>query len=111
MTDLFSRLATTASRACGRGSTFAVMLFLILFWLILGPVFAWSDSWQLVANTSTSLITFLVVFLIQNSQNRDTLAIHLKLDELVRANAGARNEVAASEKLSERDMADLVQRT
>jgi cytochrome c len=74
-------------------------------------VFAWSDSWQLVANTSTSLVTFLVVFLIQNSQNRDTLAIHLKLDELVRVSAGARNEVAASEKLSEVDMADLVQRT
>jgi low affinity Fe/Cu permease len=111
MTDLFSRLAHTASLACGRGSTFAVMFFLILLWLTLGPVFAWSDSWQLVANTSTSLVTFLVVFLIQNSQNRDTLAIHLKLDELVRAVEGARNEVAASEKLSEDDMADLVRRT
>jgi low affinity Fe/Cu permease len=87
------------------------MLSLIIVWLMLGPLFAWSDSWQLVANTSTSLVTFLVVFLIQNSQNRDTLAIHLKLDELVRASAGARNEVAASEKLSERDMADLVRKT
>ena len=93
----FGRIATRVSNASGSAWTFAAAIALIAFWAISGPVFGFSDSWQLVANTFTTLVTFLMVFLIQNTQNRDAEATQLKLDELIRAIAGARNRYIGAE--------------
>jgi low affinity Fe/Cu permease len=95
----FGDLAKAVSTWCGRASTFFAACFVIVIWGILGPFFHFSDTWQLIINTGTTIITFLVVFLIQNTQNRDIAAIHLKLDELIRSVDKARNEVAAAETL------------
>lgn len=103
----FSHLATASSKACGRPSTFLLATLSVVIWAALGPYFAYSDTWQLVINTTTTVITFLVVFLIQNSQNRDTAAIHLKLDELIRVTAAARNEVVAAEDMTETEISEL----
>lgn len=104
LADMFSRMATTCSRACGRPITFIIACLSVILWAALGPIYNYSDTWQLVINTGTTVITFLIVFLIQNSQNRDTAALNLKLDELILATSGARNEVAATELLSEKDI-------
>src|SRR5688572_15883078 len=80
----FTAFANTASHAAGRASTFALAVVVILAWAITGPIFGFSDTWQLIINTGTTIITFLMVFLIQNSQNRDNAAIQVKLDELIR---------------------------
>jgi low affinity Fe/Cu permease len=106
MHDFFARFATTAANWCGHASAFAIALAIVLLWVVTGPIFDYSDTWQLVINTLTTVVTFLIVFLIQNSQNRDTLAIQAKLDELIRSGNGA-NRYIGIEELSEKDLEAL----
>jgi low affinity Fe/Cu permease len=93
----FSRAASTISNFAGRPWAFMAALLVIVAWVVTGPIFGFSDTWQLVINTGTTIVTFLMVFLIQNTQNRDARAIHLKLDELLRATPKARNEFMETE--------------
>src|SRR6478672_2749075 len=97
MNELFRKFAHKTSEIVGSPWAFIIAVTLILLWLISGPIFGFTDTWQLIANTVTTLITTLMVFLIQNTQNRDAKAIHLKLDELLRANPRARNEFMEAE--------------
>jgi low affinity Fe/Cu permease len=103
----FDKLAHWTARHAGRASTFALALTTVLVWGISGPTFGWSDTWQLVINTATTIVTFLMVFLIQNTQNRDTEAIQLKLDELIRVNTKARNSLLQLEELTEEEIAHI----
>ncbi len=100
----FGRLAQTTSSHAGRPSAFAGALGIVLVWGISGPLFGFSDTWQLVINTGTTIVTFLMVFLIQNSQNRDTMALHLKLDELLRAVKSARNDIIDLEECDDAEL-------
>lgn len=106
----YSQLAKRAAFLCGKARTFAFALGVIIVWLVTGPIFHYSDTWQLVINTGTTIITFLMVFLIQNTQNRDTEAIQLKLDELIRAHQGAHNALLDLEELDVDIMAEFKKR-
>ena len=103
----FSHFASAVARLSGKASTFIAAVAVVLVWAVTGPLFHFSDTWQLVINTGTTIVTFLMVFLIQNTQNRDTLALQLKLDELIIAMKGARNEMACIEEDSEEELEDL----
>src|SRR6201994_1384428 len=100
----FSRFASQTAQIVGHPYMFLAAVFVIALWAITGPYFHYSDTWQLIINTGTTIITFLVVFLIQNTQNRDAKAIHLKLDELIRALGSARNNLLDLEELSDEEL-------
>ena len=103
----FSRFAKWTARVSGQPTTFGLALLVIVIWAITGPLFRFSDTWQLVINTSTTIITFLMVFLIQNTQNRDAEAMQLKLDELIRAIGGAKNAMLDLEDLDQEQLDEL----
>jgi low affinity Fe/Cu permease len=105
--DFFRRVASRTSHGVGSPWAFVAALSTIIVWSVTGPIFHYSDTWQLVINTSTTIITFLMVFLIQNTQNRDSHAIHLKLDELIRSNEVARNRLMCLEELNDREIDEL----
>jgi low affinity Fe/Cu permease len=106
-TPLFTRFSKWASRATGKPGTFIGAVLIILIWAITGPIFDFSNTWQLVINTGTTIITFLMVFLIQNTQNRDTEAMHIKLDELIRAVGTAQNTMMDLEELDEKELDEI----
>jgi len=100
----FSQVAQWTAQQCGRASTFILACVIIIVWAVTGPIFDYSDTWQLIINTGTTIVTFLMVFLMQNTQNRDTASIQLKLDELIRANENARNAMLSLEDLTEEQL-------
>jgi low affinity Fe/Cu permease len=110
MTEFFSRFSHKVSHLSGRPVTFAVAMLLIAGWAVTGPVFGFSETWQLVVNTATTIITFLMVFVFQNTQERDGEAVQAKLDELIYAVRGADNRFVAAEKLSDRELHALRER-
>src|ERR1700742_4672536 len=101
MNELFRKFANAVSTIVGTSWVFIIAVTIVVLWAISGPMFHFSDTWQLVINTGTTIITFLMVFLIQNTQNRDAKAIHLKLDELIRGVKGARTGLVNLEELSD----------
>ena len=105
--DAFRIFARRSSEVLGTAWAFIGALVIIAVWALTGPMFHFSDTWQLIINTGTTIVTFLMVFLIQNTQNRDAKAVHLKLDELIRALQGARNHLVDLEKLSDEDLKRL----
>jgi low affinity Fe/Cu permease len=107
VSDAFRIFARRSSIALGSAWAFAAAMLVILVWVLSGPMFHFSDTWQLVINTGTTIVTFLMVFLIQNTQNRDAKAVHLKLDELIRALKNARNELVYLEDLSDEELKKL----
>jgi low affinity Fe/Cu permease len=107
--NLFERFAHTVAHAAGKPAAFLTALTVVLVWLASGPLFGFSDSWQLIINTGTTIVTFLMVFLIQQSQNRDTMAVQVKLAELIIAAKGAKNTLATAEDMSEQELTELHQ--
>ena|SRR3989441_764069 len=107
MNELFRKFAQKASHIVGTSWAFILAVLIIVVWAATGPVFHYSDTWQLVINTGTTIITFLMVFLIQNTQNRDAKAIHLKLDELIKGVKGARTQLVDLEDLSDAELEEL----
>jgi low affinity Fe/Cu permease len=107
MNRLFARFATAAADVLGHAYVFILALLLVLLWGASGPIFGFSDTWQLIINTATTITTGLMVFIIQNTQNRDARAIHIKLDELLRAVNGAREDLADVEDRTEDDLKNL----
>ncbi len=103
---VFGDIASRTSQAAGRASTFILAAAVVVVWAVSGPIFQYSDTWQLVINTGTTIVTFLMVFLIQNSQNRDGAALQVKLDELIRASA-AHNSFVGIEHLSDEELEDI----
>jgi low affinity Fe/Cu permease len=110
LAEAFNRFAKGTARAAGHPTSFALALLLILLWALTGPVFGFSDTWQLVINTGTTIVTFLMVFLIQNTQNRDSVAMQIKLDELLRAVRGAHTTLANLEDMTEEELEQFKQR-
>jgi len=107
LTGSLEKLSIKATRFTGSSPAFAVAIAVVLIWLVTGPIFGFSDTWQLVINTRTTIVTFLMVFLIQRTQNKDTQAVHLKLNELVAALKGASNRLVDVEDLSEKELKTL----
>jgi low affinity Fe/Cu permease len=107
ISDVFRVFAQRSSAMLGSAWAFSAAVLVILLWLVTGPIFHFSDTWQLIINTATTVVTFLMVFLIQNTQNRDAKAMHLKLDELIRAVKDARNELVDVEDLSDEELKKL----
>jgi low affinity Fe/Cu permease len=103
-TGFFTRFAKWTSRMAGQPAAFAIAVATLLLWAVSGPLFGFSDTWQLIINTGTTIVTFLMVFLIQNTQNRDSEALHVKLDELIRAIKAANNALLDIEDLEEEDL-------
>ena len=102
--DAFTRFAKATARGAGHPATFGLALLIIIGWAVTGPLFHFSDTWQLVINTGTTIVTFLMVFLIQNTQNRDSVAMQIKLDELLRAAKGAQTAMADLEDLTDQEL-------
>jgi low affinity Fe/Cu permease len=103
--SLFGHISSSVTRATGSSYGFLVAFALVVIWAATGPMFGFSSSWQLIINTSTTIVTFLMVFVIQHAQNKDTLAIHLKLNELIASNAGANNRLVDIEEVSPEELA------
>lgn len=104
MTELFRKISHAVSEAVGSTAAFALAVLAIVVWALTGPYFDFSDTWQLIINTGTTILTFLMVFLIQNTQNRDSKAVHLKLDELIRSQQSARNRLVDVEDMSDQEL-------
>lgn len=109
MGEIFHKIATRVSSIAGSPGTFIIALGIIILWALNGPVFNFSDTWQLIINTGTTIVTFLMVFLIQNTQNRDAKAMHLKLDELLKAAKGARTGLVDIEELPDEELEEIHQ--
>jgi low affinity Fe/Cu permease len=107
MAQLFAKISNRVAHWTGHYVAFVLAVLIILVWAATGPIFGFSDTWQLVINTGTTIVTFLMVFLIQNTQNRDALAVHLKLDELIRSIDEADNELMTAEDDTDDELADL----
>jgi low affinity Fe/Cu permease len=107
LTDAFHNFAKQLAAEVGSPWAFIAALGIVVVWSVTGPLFTYSDTWQLVINTGTTIVTFLMVFLIQNTQNRDAKAVHLKLDELIRCIKGARNTLIDLEEMSEEELDNL----
>lgn len=105
--NLIERFANKATAATGSSAAFIIATFIIVIWAVTGPIFKYSDTWQLVINTGTTIVTFLMVFLIQKAQNKDSKAVHLKLNELIAAHEGASNRMVNIENLSEREIEQI----
>ena len=109
MNELFRKFSQKTSKLVGSSWAFILSVLIVVIWAATGPIFHYSDTWQLVINTATTIITFLMVFLIQNTQNRDAKAIHLKLDELIKGVSGARTGLINIQELSDKDLERLKQ--
>ncbi len=107
MSEFFHKISTKISNASGKASAFILSVMVVVIWAAVGPIFNYSDTWQLVINTSTTVITFLMVFLIQNTQNRDSKSIHLKLDELIRAQKNASNAFMDLDSRTDQELVEL----